>query len=166
MQTSSTIKELQFDINPASGASINSSPGRQPATSFKRREPLILIVEDDPTLEPLWAYIIEKVHPRANYVWAQSEIEAEDYIDLHQTIGRPFDLVIADIFLSGQRTGIDLWQKYDSDLTGKFLLVSGIKVDKYHKLFSSKAFVPQFIQKPLIPQECIETVYTILKSAS
>ncbi|MBL7542816.1 MAG: response regulator [Bdellovibrionaceae bacterium] len=122
----------------------------------------ILIVEDDMTMEPLWAYILEKVDKRNAYEWVASEAEAERKIENSLLDGRQFDLVISDIFLSGTKTGIDLWRRFSDPLCGKIILMSAIAKIKFQNYLGYSATAPVYIQKPLDIHDCIETVYFML----
>ncbi len=121
----------------------------------------ILIVEDDVTAEPLWKHVIQKVSPNATYRWVSNVDAAEYLIRKHHNQGTPFDLVISDVFLSGQRTGIDLWQRL-GEMVPAFLAVSIIPHEKFFKLVGNNLKAPRYIQKPLNPKECIEVVSDLL----
>lgn len=124
--------------------------------------PKILIVEDDISLKPIWFYIIEKVHEKALVVWATSESEAESLIIDAKKAGGGFDLVITDIFLCGSKTGLDLWSRFFDDLNGCIIVTSGVEYNKFVKYFEGSSKQPIYLQKPLMPNECIEVIYGIL----
>ena len=83
-------------------------------------------------------------------------------IFIAQMEGTPFDLVVSDIFLSGSLTGIDLWQRFNHQLNGNFLLISSIDPMKLQKHLAGLG-APIYIQKPLNVHETIETVYGLLQ---
>ena len=91
-------------------------------------KPKILVVEDDITFEPFWSAIAERADRNAQVFWATSELEAESMIIAAIEAGRPYNLVITDIFLSGSRTGIDLWIKFYKQLHGRIIVTSGIEL--------------------------------------
>lgn len=122
----------------------------------------ILIVEDDRTMEPLWAYILEKVDNKNAYEWVASEGEAERKIEDSLLDGQHFDLVISDIFLSGTRTGLDLWRRFSEPLRGKLILMSAVTKIKFQNYLGTSPTAPVYIQKPLDIHDCIETVYFML----
>jgi response regulator of citrate/malate metabolism len=132
---------------------------------FKGQKSRILIVEDDITCEPIWDFIIGKADNNARYEWVTSVSEAEYKIDESLKIGYEFDLVIADIFLSDSKTGIDLWQKYYAKLNNKMILVSGIEQLKLIKYVGAD-HAPIYLKKPLNIEDCIEAVYGVLHSKS
>lgn len=73
------------------------------------------------------------------------------------------DLVITDIFLSGPKTGIELWKRYAKELKGRMILTSGIEYQKFIQFFKNEQQRPIFLQKPLIIHECICAIYTLLR---
>ena len=128
--------------------------------------PRILIVEDDITLEPIWAYIVERAERLATVTWATSEFEAESLILDSIDEGNEYDLVITDIFLSGSKTGIDLWARFFDTLRGRMIITSSIEYKKFVQYLGKDAAQPLYIQKPLDPHDCIEAVYGMLQRAN
>ena len=126
------------------------------------RIPKILIVEDDTTYEPFWTAIVERADRAAKVTWATSEPEAERIIQEAVKHGSNFDLIITDIFLSGSRTGIDLCSKFFKMLHGKIIITSSIEFEKYAQFFNKELIRPMYLQKPLVPHECIGAVYSAL----
>lgn len=124
--------------------------------------PRVLVVEDDLTYEPIWESILRKVMSRVDLRWATDVEEAEIYIRSADEEGRPFDLVISDVFLSGYQTGIDLWQKQREVLNHKMILVSGLQPSKLIKRVGPGSPIPVYLKKPLRISESVETVYWML----
>lgn len=127
------------------------------------KSPKILIVEDDKTLEPIWSYIIERVNNNAQLLWTTSETQAEELIMDSIDQNNKFDLVIADIFLSGPQTGIDLWKRFFYLLHSRMIVTSGIEYYKFINYLGTNTPQPLYIQKPLNLHDCIEAVYGILE---
>lgn len=123
----------------------------------------ILVIEDDITCEPIWNYIIERADGNAHFDWATSISEAESKIEKALFEGKGYDLLISDIFVSGSKTGIDLWNHYAHLMAGKIILVSGIDYLKMTHYIGNKAGTPLYLKKPLIIHECIEAVYGLLR---
>ncbi len=128
----------------------------------KNLNPRILVVEDDVTFEPYWTAIAEKADRNAHVSWATSEIEAENMILDAIESGQKFDLVITDIFLSGSRTGIDLWDKFYQSMNGRIIVTSGIEFQKFVQYFSKSEIQPLYLQKPLVAHDCIGAIYNAL----
>ncbi len=117
----------------------------------------ILIVEDDITMEPIWKYVIERAVPGASIKWVTTEEAAEKIIAHRLHTSEEFDLIISDIFLSGSRTGIDLWKRYGSS-NSQFLLMSAVSPTKFAKLVGDAEPSPLYVQKPINPIACIDTI--------
>ncbi len=136
---------------------------KRPAIAELPRAPKVLIVEDDLTQEPIWSYILGKVDPRLAYDWVTSESAAEQMIERSTAENRHYDLIISDIFLAGIETGLDLWSRYHSQLHGKIILASGLEyIDVLTNMGKDRGTTPAYLRKPLVPHECIETIYGML----
>lgn len=122
----------------------------------------ILIVEDDVTSQPIWEYIIERADKNSSCDWAGSYQEADFKIKEVFNRGDKYDLIISDIFLSGAKTGIDLWSRYNHLLEGHMILISGIDHLKLMKRLSGFNGAPLYIKKPLVIDDCIGAVYNVL----
>ena len=124
--------------------------------------PKVLVVEDDITSEPIWEYILQRVSEKTLIMWATSVNEADHMIRDAVAEGRPFDLVITDIFLSGSLTGIDLWQRFHTQMPTSIVIMSAIEPMKVQKYFRGLGD-PVYLQKPLNMHKTIETVYELLQ---
>ncbi len=133
-----------------------------PQKAKKNMKPKILVVEDDITFEPYWTAIVERADRNAQVFWATSEMEAENMILDAIESGHEFDLVITDIFLSGSRTGIDLWVKFFQRMHGRIIVTSGIEFQKFVEYFGKSEIRPLYLQKPLVPHDCIGAIYNAL----
>lgn len=156
-----------MDMNRSS-----SSPNSAPLHGAEL--PRILIVEDDVTLEALWRYIIDIAVPGAKLEWATTGEAADHLLREGERKGCDFDLVITDIFLGGARTGIDLWENHAQSTTS-FLLMSVLSPQRLKTLTTpddkkrttaAGLPLPVYLQKPLDPTQCIETIRAVLLSAS
>lgn len=122
----------------------------------------ILIVEDDLTFEAIWEHIIHQASRYALVEWVTSVNEAEKKIEASLQSGRPYELVISDIHLSGKQTGIDLWRRFQNRFHDRFLLVSS--ADHLTLLKSLRDYAePIYIQKPILIPEAITLVYDLLR---
>lgn len=133
-----------------------------PNTSISPFKSRVLVVEDDITSQPIWEYIINHADKHAHFDWATSAPEAERKIEKAKSEGWKYNLIVSDIFLSGSKTGLDLWQRYQEYVEGKMLLISSIDHMKMAKFMSGSTSSPIYIKKPLILKECIEVVYEML----
>ncbi len=136
---------------------------KKPTMSNK---PKILIVEDDITMEALWRYIIDVAAPGAKLEWATTGEVADHLLKESEKKGCDYDLVITDIFLGGTRTGIELWESHAQSTT-HFLLMSVLTPQRLSVLATPRAQpLPIYLQKPLDPTQCIETIRAMLPAAS
>lgn len=125
------------------------------------RRPRVLIVEDDTTLEPFWMHIIDSIDERAEVKWMTTEEGAEYSVMKWLNRGKPYDLIISDIFLSGHKTGIELWRE-SMDLDIPFILTSVVSPKKLERMLGKNELVPPFIQKPLDVDECKAMIKAML----
>lgn len=122
----------------------------------------VLVVEDDLIFETIWEHIIHQADPSATMTWATNVTEAKKLLSHAEQDGHPFEMIIADIFLDGSQTGIDLWTDYHQALHEKFILVSGANHMKILKKHFHKESDPVYLQKPLELHEAITTVHEVL----
>lgn len=122
-----------------------------------------LIVEDDYALQPIWEHIILAADPTAKLRWARSEEAAEKLIMDLQKSRSLFDFIIADIFLSGEKNGIDLWH-FCKNSGIQFLFTSGLSEHRFAELVNKHQIdFPLYIRKPLEISEGIEVLKKILE---
>lgn len=122
--------------------------------------PKILIVEDDLALRPLWNKVIEKVIPKSNIQWVLSAESAERAIAAQAQRGEQFDLMVTDIFLAGNNTGIDLWRRHGNS-GSRFLVVTSASPAKFVRLLRGEP-LPPCIHKPLDLKVCVDTFAELL----
>ena len=130
--------------------------------AVKKSVPHVLMVEDDVTMELLWRHIIDEVNEDAVVKWVTTEEAAEQLIRQRIQVGRPFDLIVSDVFLSSHRTGVDLWRRYGNGTT-PFILTSILTPQKLINMIGHNEPVPPYIQKPLVMDDCIETVRSLIE---
>ncbi len=129
-----------------------------------REAPSVLVVEDDRAFWPFWEKVFSLHGTTPKIDWAATEEEAEEMIRSRYRMGRPYDLVIADVFLEGTGTGVDLWNRYGEEVAN-FIFVSGAPLSKDNLLMSLDFGCPVFLQKPLSAKRCVEVVDDILELA-
>jgi CheY-like chemotaxis protein len=111
----------------------------------------VLVVEDDLNMQRLLEGILKTVDKKMSVDRVTTAEEAKDLLD-HSDFDH-YDLVIADQFLSGTDTGLDLWnhcRKHHPFV--EFMLTSGSEIDKYLAQFKTAARIPVFMIKSLSPQ--------------
>ena len=119
--------------------------------SIKEFRPKVLIVEDDLDMVDLIEKILISINPSTEVSWASSAEEA--HFRLHsQKSGNwdsPYDLIISDIFLEGDETGLDLFRKCQGlypDIP--FIATSSTSIDKFYSKYGFSK-IPLFLSKPV-----------------
>lgn len=121
-----------------------------------------LVVEDDFSMQPIWEQIIKTVDPRAVIRWAASGETADKMIRDLKEVNDGFDLIVADIFLAGEKNGIDLWRRF-AGKNNLFLFTSGITQKTFNEMIGESAEpYPILMQKPLTLQKCVENLKCML----
>ncbi|MBO9666049.1 MAG: hypothetical protein J7501_04490 [Bdellovibrio sp.] len=124
-----------------------------------------LVVEDDQSQWPLWESIIRANYPNAEIDWETTESGAEALLRHSFHTEKPYDLVISDVFLEGEDTGIDLWTRY-GEVSDHFVFVSSMSLRNFDSLIHStnapNPGLPFYLQKPLSSEMCREVLKALL----
>jgi DNA-binding NtrC family response regulator len=124
----------------------------------------VLILEDDPGCEILLRGLVHAVDPAV-------EIESYDSAEAAMLrLGQcaadesgPYSLIIADIFLTGAATGIELLEFCEEHYPDiPFIVTSGLGADRYFEAVGPNRIAPTFLQKPFYPGECRQIIGSIL----
>lgn len=123
----------------------------------------VLIVEDDIAMQPIWENVLRHVSPTVSIKWSKSEEGAELLMKQKIAKNEEFDLVIADIYLSGFKTGIDLWEKFRFS-ESLFLFTSSIDVREFAAIIKKydNDYVPFFMRKPIRTSVAVETIKAMI----
>lgn len=125
----------------------------------------VLIVEDDISLTNLLTKVLEGFSPNVEVDWATSGEEAEYYLRREgQHYGSsPYDLVIADIFLEGEVTGLDIWRLCEEKYRGcQTLVTSSMPIEKFVSCLKNEYACPAYLPKPFTMTECIEAIHEFI----
>ncbi len=155
------IKQTEHMNKTAEHKETYREVAREAMVAFPDRRKY-LVVEDDFTLQSIWEHIIQSVDSHAIIRWARSEEGAEKLINDREKIEDPFDFVIVDIMLVGEKTGIDLWQKYKNNGL-VFLFASALSERKFSQMIGEdKDNFPIRLRKPLYIPDCVHTLKTLI----
>lgn len=121
------------------------------------RHPKILVVEDDISYEPLWRKVFEEVDPEIEYTWCTSANDAQKILEKTFRDGDYWDLIIADIFLTGSRTGLDLWERCGEPIEN-MIIVSSVDYSKLLDYVDYSSTPPVYLKKPFKIQDCVTAV--------
>lgn len=126
----------------------------------------ILVVEDDAEMKTLLEKLIFEIIPEAEICWATGLEQAFTKLIQKATImdPKPYELIIADIFLKGSGTGLDLWRVLHATYPLiPFLVISSLsesnvvaavgEIEKKNLLF---------LKKPFSVNECKHKIKNIL----
>lgn len=128
----------------------------------EKRRLRVLVVEDDFAMHPMWEAIVHSVDKDAIIRQAHTEEAAEVMIEKQRALEEDFDLVISDIFLDGEKNGVDLWKKYGKQQT-LFLFTSVISKPEFVKMIGEgEPEFPLLLQKPVRSLRSAEVLRTLL----
>lgn len=105
----------------------------------------VLVVEDDPMCKKFIEHAIHKFSPKIHLLTASSGKEA-----LKVLSNTSCDLIIADYFLEGPDTGLELCRQVRALYPKvKCLMISGMTFYEYKELALNSEIQPEFMEKPL-----------------
>ena len=114
----------------------------------------ILLVEDDSSLHDAWDVLVRSLPFRCVLLRATSLRAAEHLLAAAR---QPFDLIISDVFLAGDATGIDLWKRHGHE-AANFLFTSSVTEQSFARLMRSENKSFSFMAKPLDLRKCAYTL--------
>ena len=130
------------------------------AKSLEETPIKVLVVEDDQSQWPMWSNILGALKRKTEIDWETSAEGAQGYIRQAYQENRPYDLVISDVYLEGQGTGTDLWNKY-GEAAENFIFVTGSSLSKDDFFLELNYGHPEFIQKPLSIEKCKKLIKSL-----
>jgi DNA-binding NtrC family response regulator len=142
--------------------SLDSTKNTQTRTFPKK----ILVVEDDTSMTVLLGKAILEVFSDAEIQWATSLEQAVTQLIQNTDIAEkiPYDLIIADIFLEGNGTGLDLWKVLSRTYpTIPFLVISSISEEQVISAVPEEQKSSLvYMKKPFQFSQCKESIRNIL----
>lgn len=120
--------------------------------------PKALIVEDDVFAQKYFRKVLNDRFPDMQTTVVSGYDEALSAV-LREG---PFDIVILDIFLSGDRNGLQIYETFQNMNTKPVILMtSALDPETYRSLFPPGSVPPPFLQKPFHPDECASIVEAV-----
>ncbi len=114
-----------------------------------------LIIEDDLSLKPLWELILKRRVEEWDFDWAISSEEGRRLCLKSTSIGRPYSLVIVDLFLAGSETGLDFLSSSEALKThAPIILVSAIEENRIKENYVDLVKNTPVLSKPLNIPKC------------
>jgi DNA-binding NtrC family response regulator len=112
----------------------------------------VLIVEDDVGMKSVLMAMLNSIGFKVVVDWCQTGDEALAHLNERgEHFATHYDLVVADIFLPGNTTGIDLWEKWrERNPRMPFLITSGMTKEQFEdSLLTFDEEKPAFLSKAL-----------------
>lgn len=104
----------------------------------------VLVVEDD----PYWQFKIENSLKDFDKDMHIECVSSAEQAEQKMAKNKIYDVIIADHYLDGNETGLDLWKKCHDKMTHQtFLMISGIKEIDFRNMAPDKDLV--YLEKPL-----------------
>jgi DNA-binding response OmpR family regulator len=131
--------------------------------SWKR----VFVVEDDLSMSTLLDKALRQVDADAEIDWATSAEEAVFEMNAKtKAYGRlPYDLIIIDVFLEGESTGLEFYELCKNQYPDiPVLVTSALPVGKFLNLTGHHDQKMPFLQKPFSVRECKEAIEAQLHS--
>lgn len=120
----------------------------------------VFILEDDIELGFVIENILKSVDSHVTVDWATQAEQATFELKRLAAEGKklPYDLIVADIFLDGQATGIDFWRTCQ-DLFPEIpvVITSSMNLDRFYVALGEQCISPPYLQKPFSLIECQQT---------
>lgn len=136
-------------------------PRQHSSISNKNEIIKIMVVEDDRSQWPIWENVLTSIFPSDCEIdWITSGECAQALLREAFINDHPYNLVISDVYLEGEKTGVDLWNRY-GEITDTFIFTSGIDSAK-ELLLKIKNGHPPFLQKPLNIKNCKKVIQELL----
>ncbi|MES2965014.1 MAG: SDR family NAD(P)-dependent oxidoreductase [Bdellovibrionota bacterium] len=110
-----------------------------------------LLVDDDPTTRALWENSIRHL---VDDVEVTSMASADAlFVDgtVSPDVAKNYDVIVSDIFLAGDVTGVELMNALSPEVQRKSILCSGIDVPRFLEVRRQLGLKCVFVQKPLSP---------------
>lgn len=127
----------------------------------------ILVIEDDKTMTVLLGRVLLDMNSDIEIHWASSLEQAVKQLiqntDIEQS--QPYDLVIADIFLEGNGTGLDFFKLMNETYPRiPFLVISSLAFEQVLDALEGGTDGSQlsYLRKPFVYNQCKEKVREIL----
>lgn len=123
---------------------------------LKKQSKRVLIVEDDMELSSVLERVLHEIDPHMS---TECVSRTEDAVSRLRKSERnhshPYDMVVADIFLEGESTGLDLWKICNESLPNvAFIVTSALSPEKFFKAIGTEMIAPPFLPKPFSLTEC------------
>jgi DNA-binding NtrC family response regulator len=123
----------------------------------------VLVIEDDVSSDLILREILMGISKDMKVTSINNAEEALRHLAHETAAHRAYDLIVADIFLSGKATGIDLWAACRELLPRTpVLMTSGISMLQFFATIGRDEIAPSFLPKPYELTECRHLIRSML----
>ncbi len=127
----------------------------------------ILIVEDDLSLQPFWSLVLRRCLNEAQVDWTVSCERARVLVTEGRKDGRPYSMIITDIFLAGSDTGLDLLNSPEvQESRAMKLLVTAADEGEIYNHFDWPEHSIAVLAKPFSVPKCERVLEDMLRHRS
>lgn len=116
------------------------------------RKKKVLIIEDDEDMRSLLEAIVMDVYPHVTIEDSASAEEALCLLQndpLHGQYSSNYDLIIVDIFLQGESTGLDFWKYIQEKFPMTTVLItSALSASRFFTAVGADTISPPYLEKP------------------
>jgi HPt (histidine-containing phosphotransfer) domain-containing protein len=161
IQMQEEYRQVEASLKELMGKVINGNSSQEIASVAKvvRRDGFrVLIVDDDPFYRSILTRVVSNAVPGTTATVSEKYKKAIDELR-HADSGvpgqKPFNLVIADLNLQSDASGLDLWTASKTLSTQcLFLLISGMPLDKFLARIGDQTEIPAYMPKPFMLEQC------------
>lgn len=128
-----------------------------------------LVIDDDEFSRAILTRAIVMYNPASKITTLGNVRAAQDLIYLNGKSrgGVGFDLIISDLDLLGNISGLDLWEQCRIEMpNAKFLLVSGKPLDQFLKMVGEREALPTYLPKPIRLEQCKDVIERLFQFES
>jgi response regulator of citrate/malate metabolism len=123
----------------------------------------VLMVEDDLCLKSIMIRTMQKIDPKAKVDWVVTAEKGMNMITERVLADERYDLIVADIGLPGEKSGLDLWQYCKAVCPEtSFVFSSGMPVDRFLTILRDEMICPPLLSKPFSTGECQQVLTALL----
>ncbi len=125
----------------------------------------LLVVEDDVALSFLVERLALNINPEIKVDWVTSAEQAVPLLKAKNGQCK-YDLIFADIFLDGERSGLDLWSFCQEEFPWVPVVVtSAMPMDRFFSTIGPNSVSPTYLPKPFLPRECFQVLKGMLNES-
>lgn len=135
-------------------------------TPHVRKKPFrVLVLEDDLELSAVIEHVLRSIDSNLSLDWATSAegaiVQLTRNLKTHAECG--YDLIVADIFLDGKSTGLDVWRTcQDLFPETPIIVTSALSLDRFFSTLGHHSISPPYLQKPFTARECKQVFENML----